>query len=54
MKFKYLHTSYYSLLLVFSFDPLIDKKFYTALFPPCMAYKRLHRSTSLRKHCASL
>jgi len=32
----------------------IAKKFYTALFPPCMVYKRLHRSTSLRKHCASL
>ena len=30
------------------------KKFYTALFPPCMAYKLLHRSTLLRKHCASL
>jgi len=26
MKFKFLHTNYYSLLLVFSFDPLIENK----------------------------
>jgi len=26
MKFKFLHTNHYSLLLVFSFDPLIENK----------------------------
>ena len=26
MKFKFMHTNYYSLLLVFSFDPLIENK----------------------------